>query len=111
MKWFLLAGAIGVEICATLCLRASNGFSKLVPSLAVVLGYAVSFVLLSAVLRAGVPVGVAYAIWSAVGTAAVAILGRLLFADPLPLPAVLGIALIIGGVVLVQSAVGGHRTN
>src|SRR5579859_7876959 len=104
VRWGLLAGAISVEISSTMLLRASNGFSKLVPTIVVLVGYAVSFALLSRVLRAGVPVGVAYAIWSATGTASVAILGRLLFSDPLPLPAVAGIALIIGGVVLVQVA-------
>lgn len=107
MKWGLLAAAIGVEISATMLLRASDGFSKLVPSVVVLIGYAISFVLLSQVLRAGVPVGVAYAIWSATGTAAVALLGRVLFSDPLPLPVIAGIILIIGGVVLVQGAVPG----
>jgi small multidrug resistance pump len=104
VKWALLAAAISVEIASTMLLRASNGFSKLAPSIIVLIGYAISFALLSRVLRAGVPVGVAYAIWSAMGTASVAILGRLIFSDPLPLSAVAGIALIIGGVVLVQSA-------
>lgn len=104
MRWWLLAGAISVEISATMLLRASNGFSKTVPTLLVLAGYGFSFALLSQVLRAGVPVGMAYAIWSAMGTASVAILGRILFADPLPLSAVLGIALIIGGVVLIQTA-------
>jgi small multidrug resistance pump len=104
VRWGLLAGAIGIEISSTMLLRASNGFSRVVPTIVVLVGYAVSFALLSRVLRAGVPVGVAYAIWSATGTASVAILGRLLFSDPLPLPAVAGIVLIIGGVVLVQVA-------
>ena len=85
-------------------LRASNGFSKLVPTIIVLIGYAISFAFLSRVLRAGVPVGVAYAIWSAMGTASVAVLGKLIFSDPLPLSTVAGIAMIIGGVVLVQSA-------
>jgi small multidrug resistance pump len=88
-------------------LRLSDGFSKLVPTIAVLTGYAISFALLGQVLRSGVPIGVAYAIWSAVGTAAVAILGRLFFSDPLPPAAVAGIVLIIGGVVLVQSATRG----
>jgi small multidrug resistance pump len=104
VKWALLAAAISVEIASTMLLRASNGFSKLVPTIIVLIGYAISFAFLSRVLRAGVPVGVAYAIWSAMGTASVAVLGKLIFSDPLPLSTVAGIALIIGGVVLVQSA-------
>jgi small multidrug resistance pump len=104
VKWALLAAAISVEIASTMLLRASNGFSKLVPTIIVLIGYAISFAFLSRVLRAGVPVGVAYAIWSAMGTASVAVLGKLIFSDPLPLSTVAGIAMIIGGVVLVQSA-------
>jgi small multidrug resistance pump len=103
VRWGLLAAAIGVEISATLLLRSSNGFSRPLPTMFVLLGYAASFALLSQVLRAGVPVGVAYAIWSAVGTASVSVLGRLLFSDPFPLPSVAGVAMIIGGVVLVQA--------
>jgi small multidrug resistance pump len=102
LKWVVLAAAISVEISATMFLRASHGFSRLGPTIVVLTGYAVSFALLSQVLRAGVPVGVAYAIWSATGTAAVAILGRLIFSDPLRAPTVAGILLIIGGVVTVQ---------
>jgi len=101
VRWGLLAGAISVEIASTMLLRASHGFTRLVPTVVVLSGYAVSFALLSRVLRAGIPVGVAYAIWSATGTAAVAVLGHFVFSDPLPLGAVAGFALIIGGVVLV----------
>jgi small multidrug resistance pump len=108
VRWVLLAGAIGSEISATMALRASHGFSRLIPSVILVVGYLLSFTLLGFVLKSGIPIGVAYAIWSAIGTAAIAILGRVLFSDPLPLPAIAGIALIIGGVALVQTAVGGH---
>jgi small multidrug resistance pump len=107
VKWAFLASAICVEISATMFLRASHGFSRLVPTVIVLSGYAVSFALLSQVLRRGVPVGVAYAIWSATGTAAVAILARVIFSDPLRLPTIAGIVLIIGGVVLVQAAARG----
>jgi small multidrug resistance pump len=102
MKWLLLAGAIGFEITATTLLRASDGFTKPVPTIMVLAGYATSFALLSRVLRAGIPVGVSYAIWSAVGTALIALLGRVLFSDPLPWISVVGIALVIGGVCLIQ---------
>lgn len=102
MKWAFLAAAISVEITATMFLRAAHGFSRIGPTVGVLAGYAVSFALLSQVLRRGVPVGVAYAIWSATGTAAVALLGRLIFSDRLRPPAIAGIVLIVGGVVMVQ---------
>ncbi|MBA2343222.1 MAG: multidrug efflux SMR transporter [Thermoleophilaceae bacterium] len=108
MTWALLAGAILTEVAGTLALRASEGFSKLVPSLIVVAGYIVSFVLLAIVLDRGLPVGVAYAIWAGIGVALVAILGKLLFDDPLTALSALGIALIIAGVVLVESAAEAH---
>lgn len=102
MKWFLLALAILLEVTGTLSLRASEGFTKLGYSLLVALGYLGAFVALSMVLRRGMPVGVAYGIWAAAGVALVAVLGRLFFDDPLtPLMGV-GIALIIGGVLLVE---------
>ena len=108
MTWALLAGAILTEVAGTLALRASEGFSKLVPSLIVVAGYIVSFVLLAIVLDRGLPVGVAYAIWAGIGVALVAILGKFLFDDPLTALSALGIALIIAGVVLVESAAEAH---
>ncbi len=107
-SWLLLAAAIAAEIVGTLALRASDGFSRLVPSIVVVVGYAVSFVLLAQLLKT-MSVGVVYAIWSAVGIAVIAILGRLLFGDPLPPLAVAGIVVIIIGVGLVQlSGAGAH---
>ena len=108
LTWALLAGAILTEVAGTLALRASEGFSKLVPSLIVVAGYIVSFVLLAIVLDRGLPVGVAYAIWAGIGVALVAILGKFLFDDPLTALSALGIALIIAGVVLVESAAEAH---
>ena len=108
MTWALLTGAILTEVAGTLALRASEGFSKLVPSLIVVAGYIVSFVLLAIVLDRGLPVGVAYAIWAGIGVALVAILGKFLFDDPLTALSALGIALIIAGVVLVESAAEAH---
>ena len=66
-------------------------------------GYTLAFLLLSQVLSRGVPVGVAYSIWAGAGVALVAVLGRFVFGDPLPLIGVIGILLIIGGVVLVES--------
>ncbi|MEX2252824.1 MAG: multidrug efflux SMR transporter [Thermoleophilaceae bacterium] len=108
LTWLLLAGAILTEVGGTLALRASEGFSKLLPSLAVVVGYVISFVLLAVVLDRGLPVGVAYAIWAGIGVALVAVLGRFLFDDPLTALSAVGIVLIIAGVVLVESAAEAH---
>lgn len=99
-KWVLLAGAIATEVGATLSLRASQDHSAWL--VVVVAGYIAAFVLLTAVLRAGMPVGVAYGIWGAVGTAGTAVLAAALFGDPFTWPIVAGIGLIIAGVLLVE---------
>ncbi|MGF7122831.1 DMT family transporter [Rhodococcus sp. AG1013] len=104
----LLAGAIACEVVATLSLKAADGFSRLAPSVIVVIGYAMAFALLGFALQRGLDVGVGYAIWSAVGTTVVALLGVLVFRESLSLTAIAGIALIIAGVVLVDL---GHRTQ
>ena len=104
-KWALLAGAISTEVVATLSLRASQDHSAWL--VLVVAGYVGSFILLTMVLRAGVPVGVAYGIWGALGTAVTAVLAAVLFGDPFTWPIVAGIVLIIAGVLLVEF--GSHR--
>jgi small multidrug resistance pump len=104
-KWALLAGAITTEVAATLSLRASQDHSAWL--VVVVTGYVTSFVFLTMVLRAGMPVGVAYGIWGALGTAATAVLAAVLFGDPFTWPIVAGIGLIIAGVLLVEF--GSHR--
>ena len=83
-RWALLLGAIGTEVTGTLSLRAfqdHRGWLVLV-----LVGYVASFVLLTMVLRAGMPVGVAYGIWGALGTAVTAVLASVIFGDPLPGP-------------------------
>jgi small multidrug resistance pump len=94
----LLSFAITVEVCATLALRASDGLSRLVPALFVVAGYATSFWLLSLVLR-DISVGTSYAIWSGVGTAALAIIGMAALGEPTTALKIASIALIIAGVI------------
>ena len=103
--WLILGIAIVSEIAATASLRASQGFTRLVPSIVVVIGYALSFFLLAHVLKT-LPVGMVYAIWSAVGVAVLAVLGRVIWGDALPPLAILGLALIIGGILLLRVAVG-----
>lgn len=99
-KWALLFAAIAVEVAATLSLRASQDHSAWL--VVVVAGYVGSFILLTMVLRSGMPVGVAYGIWGASGTAATAVLAAVMFGDPFTWPIVAGIGLIAGGVLLVE---------
>ena len=106
IKWALLGGAIATEVAATLSLRASQDHSAWL--VVVVAGYLSAFVLLTLVLRAGIPVGVAYGIWGALGTAGTAVLAALLFGDAFTWPIVAGIGLIIAGVLLIE--LGSHRT-
>jgi len=96
-----LAVAIVSEVIATSCLKASDSFTRLWPSVATVVGYGVSFYFLSLTLRA-VPTGVAYAIWSGVGIVLIAGIGWLLMKQPLDAPALLGIGLIVAGVAVIQ---------
>ena len=98
MYWIWLFVAILLEVAATVFLKLSNGFSKLVPTLIMALLYAVSFLPLAIALKK-MDVSVAYAVWSAVGTAMVTIMGTFLFHEKISLVKVGGIALIILGVV------------
>jgi small multidrug resistance pump len=103
MVWVLLAGAILSEVAATISLRLSEGFTKAVPSTIVVIGYLASFALLSQVLKRGMAVGVAYGIWAAVGVSLVALIGAAFLGETLTWVQVGGLALVIIGVVAVQS--------
>lgn len=105
--WLALAGAILVEVFATLSLRASDGFRKKAWIAPIIVGYVLSFYLLWLSLGLGMPVGIAYGVWSACGVALVAVLARFLFAEPLTWVMVLGIALIIGGVLTIEMATAG----
>ncbi|MGZ6299846.1 MAG: DMT family transporter [Candidatus Limnocylindria bacterium] len=103
MPWVLLGLAIATEVVGTLALRASDGMSRLVPAIIVVVGYVTSFGFLAVVLKT-LPVGIVYAIWSAVGVAAVAVMGKVMFGDPVPPLAMVGMVMIVGGVVLVSAS-------
>lgn len=98
MAWLLLTGAILTEVVGTTALKASEGFSRLVPSLIVVAGYACSFVLLSFTLK-HIPVSVAYAVWAGLGTALIAVVGVVGLNEPITAVKTMGIMLIIGGTV------------
>jgi small multidrug resistance pump len=100
--WGALAGAILLEVAATLGLRASDGFRKKAWLVPVILGYVASFSMLSWSLSLGMPVGIAYGVWSACGVALVAIIARYLFAEPLTWLMGVGIAFIIAGVLTIE---------
>jgi len=101
MNWVFLSIAIIAEVMATTALKASDGFSKLGPSTLVVIGYGVSFYLLSLTLRA-IPVGIVYAVWSGVGIVLITLIAWFVYGQKLDLPAILGIGLILAGVVVLN---------
>ncbi len=109
MPFVYLALAIVAEVVGTTALKASDGFTRLWPSVTVAVGYALAFYLLSLVLRT-IPVGIAYAIWAGLGIVLVAVVGVVVYGQRPDLPALLGMAMIIGGVVVIQlfSSVSSH---
>lgn len=107
--YLLLALAIVAEVVATSALKASDGFSRPLASIIVVLGYALAFYCLAIVLRT-IPVGVAYAIWSGIGIALITLIGWTFFRQSLDAPALIGVGLIVLGVLVIQlfSRTAGH---
>ncbi|ADO42603.1 DMT family transporter [Ketogulonicigenium vulgare] len=99
--YITLIAAILFEIVATSALNASQQFTRLWPSVIVVIGYCASFYLLSMTLKV-MPVGVVYAIWSGVGIVLVAGVGLVLFGQKLDLAAIIGISLILAGVLVIN---------
>jgi small multidrug resistance pump len=105
VAWLLLA--IASEVVATSALKASDGFSRLTPAIVVIIGYAASFYFLSLSLR-DIPLGVVYAVWSGIGTAAIAVIGVVFFRETLGWVGIAGITLIVLGVVLLNVS-GAHN--
>lgn len=101
MHWLILFISIAAEVVATSALKASDGFSRLWPSLLVVAGYATAFYCLSLTLKT-IPVGMAYAIWSGAGIVLVSLIAWVFFKQRLDLPAILGMGLIVTGVLVIQ---------
>lgn len=99
--YFYLAIAIVAEVMATTALKASDGFTKLGPSLVVLVGYAIAFYLLALVLKT-IPVGLAYAIWAGLGIVLVALSAALMYRQIPDLPGIIGMALIVAGVVMIS---------
>ena len=101
IQWIYLAIAIAAEVVGTSFLRASAGFTRLVPSLMVVAGYGLAFFFLSLTLEK-IPVGIAYAVWSGAGVTLIAAIGWLFLGQKLDAAAILGMGLIVAGVVVLN---------
>jgi len=103
MAYWFLAAAILAEVAGTVALKFSDGFTRLGPSTVTVVGYLISFALLAQTLKT-VPVGTAYAIWSAAGTALIVAIGIVFLGESATVARLGGIALVIIGVVILQIA-------
>lgn len=101
MAYLFLAMAIFSEVLGTIALKYSEGFTKVIPSLLVVVSYGVCFVGLALALKS-LPMSVVYAIWAGVGTALVVVLGQVFFAEPLTYSKALATFLIVAGVVMLN---------
>ena len=101
MAYFYLAIAIIAEVAATSALKASAEFTRLVPSLIVIVGYGIAFYCMTLVLRS-IPVGITYAVWAGLGIVLVTIVGAILYKEIPDLPAVIGIGLIVAGVMVIN---------
>jgi small multidrug resistance pump len=109
MNYVYLFAAIMSEVVATSALKAAEGFSRFWPSVIVIVGYGLAFYCLSLTVRT-IPIGIAYAIWSGVGIVLISLVGLLLYRQSLDLPAVIGMALILAGVLIINvfSKTAGH---
>ena len=101
MAYLYLAVAIVAEVATTSALKASEEFTRLIPSLIVIVGYGVAFYLLTLVLRT-IPVGITYALWAGLGIVLVAVVGAILYKQIPDIPAVIGMGLIVAGVVVIN---------
>ncbi len=101
MHYVYLAIAILTETVATSAIQASQQFTRIGPSLIVVIGYAASFYFMALTLKV-MPIGIVYALWSGVGIVLIAAIGYVVFNQKLDAPAVIGIVLIIVGIVVIQ---------
>ncbi|MEA9356078.1 multidrug efflux SMR transporter [Bacteriovorax sp. PP10] len=103
MHWIYLVLAIVAEVVGTACLKSSNGFQNILPSIGVVVGYGLTIVMLSISVKS-IPMGTAYAIWSGVGTVGAVCVGYLVFSEKLHISHVVGMACIILGSIILKFA-------
>lgn len=101
VQWVYLSVAILAEVIGTSFLKSSEGFTRLAPSVVVVVSYMVAFYFLALTLKT-LPVGVAYAVWAGAGVALIALAGYLFFGQSLDLAAIIGICLIVAGVMVIN---------
>lgn len=101
MGYLFLSIAIIAEVIGTSALKASQEFTKLVPSIITIVGYGTSLYFLSLVLKT-IPVGIAYAIWSGVGITLITLTGAILFKQIPDVPAIIGMAMIVSGVIVIN---------
>ncbi|MDR0270927.1 multidrug efflux SMR transporter [Paenibacillus sp.] len=110
MAWVYLFFAISLEIGGTVSMKLSNGFTRIVPSILMIVLYILAFSSLNMALKQ-VPVSVAYAIWSGVGTAAIAVIGYMYFQESMTLIKAISILLIILGVIGLNLGGNGHESE
>ncbi len=101
MKWLYLIIAVIFEVIATSALKESNSFTKLVPSLFVIIGYSISFYFLSLTLK-NLSIGITYAIWSGLGILLICLVGYFRYGQNLDFPAILGILFIGIGILIIR---------
>lgn len=101
VTWAALLGAIALEVAGTTMLQASQQFTRVWPTSGMAVCYGLAFYLLSIALRQ-MPVGIAYAIWSGLGVVLISVIGTVVFRQRLDLPAMVGLAMIVGGVMVIN---------
>ena len=101
MQWFLLFVAIVAEVVATSMLKSTEGFTRLWPSAVVIVCYETAFILLSISMKT-IPVGIVYAVWSGVGVALITLVAWVFLGQTLDAVGLAGLALIVGGVVVIN---------
>ena len=99
--WLILCLSIALEVCGTVCLKLSDGMSRPLPILGVVLFYLSAFALMSTSLKS-LEIGIVYAIWAAAGTALIAIIGIVFFGESIASGKIVGLAFVTAGVVLLK---------
>ena len=102
MPYLFLALAIVAEVAGTSALKATEGFTRPVPSAAVVIGYAAAFYFLSLSLKT-IPVGIAYAIWAGSGIVLIPVAAAIVYKQVPDMPAIIGMAMIVAGVVIINA--------
>ena len=105
--WLILCLSIALEVCGTVCLKLSQGMSRPLPIVGVILFYLSAFALMSSPLKS-LEIGTVYAIWAAAGTALIAVIGILFFGESFPWGKIVGLLLVIAGVILLRVSNSGN---